>query len=411
MRSSRPTGDRGAGDGAREAGERTDLPLTGILVADFSRVLAGPLCTQLLADEGARVIKVEEPLRGDETRRWGPPYVDGFSTYFLSVNRNKESLTLDLRVEEDRAFARELIERADVVIDNFLPAQRTALGLDDLPETKVHCSITGFDGDTAEAQTPGYDLLAQAASGLMSITGPTGGEPSKVGVALADVLTAHYAHGAICAALVARERTGRGARLEVSLFGAALASLVNVAQGALGTGLEAKRYGNAHPSIVPYQLFHARDRAFAVGAGTDRHFVMLCERVLGRPELASDERFATNTARVTNRAVLIPLLEEIFRTKDAAQWMGRCRDAAVPASLVRGVLEALRSEEAKSLLSSTAGYETVGHPVRFDGERLPIRTPPPRLGEQTAALKKELTAARAETAPGSRRKRMPRGRP
>ncbi|MEO8379687.1 MAG: CoA transferase, partial [Acidobacteriota bacterium] len=201
-------------------------PLDGILVADFTRVLAGPLCSQMLADEGARVIKVEEPRGGDETRRWGPPYVDGFSTYFLSVNRNKESLALDLRVEADRALARALIERADVVIDNFLPAQRTALGLSELPATKVHCSITGFDVDTAEAQTPGYDLLAQAGTGWMSITGAVDGEPAKVGVALADVLTAHYAHGAILAALVARERSGRGARLEVSIFGAALASLV-----------------------------------------------------------------------------------------------------------------------------------------------------------------------------------------
>ena len=389
----------------------SEAPLTGILVADFTRVLAGPLCTQMLADEGARVIKVEEPRGGDETRRWGPPFVDGFSTYFLSVNRNKESLTLDLRVEEDRAFARALIERADVVIDNFLPAQRAALGLDEVPLTKVHCSITGFDADTAEAQTPGYDLLAQAGTGWMSITGAVDGEPAKVGVALADVLTAHYAHGAILAALVARERTGRGARLEVSIFGAALASLVNVSQGALGTGLEAKRYGNEHPSIVPYQLFHARDRAFAVGAGTDRHYAMLCERVLGRPELVVDERFSTNTSRVANRAILIPLLEANFRTKDAAEWVALCREAAVPVSLVRGVLEALRSEEARPILSRAAGYGTVGHPVRFDGQRLPVRTPPPRLGEQTEALKAELSAARGETAPDSTRTQKPRGRP
>lgn len=388
-----------------------EAPLTGILVADFTRVLAGPLCTQMLADEGARVIKVEEPRGGDETRRWGPPFVGGFSTYFLSVNRNKESLTLDLRVDADRVFARALIERADVVIDNFLPAQRTALGLDEVPSTKVHCSITGFDADTAEAQTPGYDLLAQAGTGWMSITGAVEGEPAKVGVALADVLTAHYAHGAILAALVARERTGRGTRLEVSIFGAALASLVNVSQASLGTGNEARRYGNEHPSIVPYQLFYARDRAFAVGAGTDRHYAMLCERVLGRPELVVDERFSTNTSRVANRAILIPLLEEIFRTKDAAEWVALCREAAVPVSLVRGVLEALRSEEARPILSRAAGYETVGHPVRFDGERLPVHTPPPRLGEQTEALKAELNAARGETTPDSTRTQKPRGRP
>jgi crotonobetainyl-CoA:carnitine CoA-transferase CaiB-like acyl-CoA transferase len=376
----------------------TRLPLEGVVVADFTRVLAGPLCTQLLGDEGARVIKVEEPQHGDETRRWGPPFVerDGvqFSTYFLSINRNKESVTADLRTDEGRALARAIIERADVVIDNFLPAQRARLGLDDVPESKIHCSIVGFDGDTAEAATAGYDLLMQAGAGLMSITGVADGDPSKVGVALADVLTGHYAHGAICAALVDRARTGRGARLEVSLFGSTLASLVNVAQAALSTGREAKRFGNAHASIVPYQLFGASDRPFAIGAGTDRHYRLLCERVIERPELVADERFSTNTARVTHRETLVPLLEEIFRTAPAEQWVTRCRAAGVPASLVRGVLEALRSDEARPLVTDAAGYETVAHPVRFDGERLPVRTAPPELGEHTARVRDELTDTR-----------------
>jgi crotonobetainyl-CoA:carnitine CoA-transferase CaiB-like acyl-CoA transferase len=370
------------------------LPLDGLLVADFSRVLAGPLCTQLLADEGARVIKIEDPSRGDETRRWGPPFLGETSTYFLSVNRNKESLALDLTLAADRTVADALVARADVVIDNFLPAQRAAL-LGPMPERAIHCSITGFDADTAEANTPGYDLLAQAASGLMSITGTEG--PAKIGVALSDVLTAHYAHGAILAALLQRERTGRGARVEISLFGATIASLVNVAQGALVTASEAKRYGNAHPSIVPYQLFRARDREFALGGGTDRHFRMLCERVIDRPELASDERFATNVARVTHRRTLVPLLESIFAARDAAEWVARCRAAAIPASLVRGVLEALRSDEAKPLITSEPGYDAVRHPVRFDGERLPLRTPPPSLGEHTAALRRELLSDRRDT--------------
>jgi crotonobetainyl-CoA:carnitine CoA-transferase CaiB-like acyl-CoA transferase len=374
------------------------LPLDGLLVADFSRVLAGPLCTQLLADEGARVIKVEDPARGDETRRWGPPFLGDTSTYFLSVNRNKESIALDLRRDDDRAVAQSLIARADIVIDNFLPAQREAL-LGSLPEHVIHCSITGYDAGTAEANTPGYDLLAQAASGLMSITGTT--KPSKTGVALSDVLTAHYAHGAILAALHQRDRTGRGARVEVSLFGATLASLVNVAQGALATNVEAQRYGNAHPSIVPYQLFRARDREFALGSGTDRHFRMLCDRVIERPELASDTRFATNHDRVTHRDILVPLLAEVFATRDAHEWVARCRDAAIPASLVRGVLEALRSEEAQPLVSNELGYETVRHPVRFDGERLPVRTMPPKLGEHTEAILSELRNTTAQTAPRS----------
>jgi len=370
----------------------TPLPLSGIVVADFSRVLAGPLCTQMLADEGARVIKVEEPGRGDETRRWGPPFLGETSTYFLSINRNKESLAIDLRSDEGKRIARELIARADVVIDNFLPSQRNALL--DVPEGKIHCSISGFDADTPEANTPGYDLLAQAGGGLMSITGEH--EPAKIGVALSDVLTAHYAHGAILAALYAREKTGKGQRIEVSLFSSTLASLVNVAQGALVTGEEAKRYGNAHPSIVPYQLFRGADRQFAIGGGTDRHFRLLCERVIERPELATNERFATNAARVRNRETLVPLLEEIFRTNDARHWVERCRAAAIPASLVQGVLEALRSDAAKPLIGNAGQYETVLHPVRFDGKRLPIRSAAPQLGEHTAALLRELAIGEDE---------------
>ena len=382
------------------------LPLEGIVVADFTRVLAGPLCTQLLADEGARVIKVEEPSHGDETRRWGPPFLGDMSTYFISINRNKESLAIDLRTDEGRAIADALIARADVVIDNFLPAQRERLLA--VPELKIHCSITGFDADTPEAATPGYDLLMQAGAGLMAITGAE--EPAKIGVALADVLTAHYAHGAICAALYAREQTGRGARLEISLFGATLASLVNVAQAALTTGEEAKRFGNAHPSIVPYQLFRGSDREFALGGGTDRHFVALCERVVERPELLRDPRFATNRDRVTHREALTPLLEGIFRTRRADEWVARCREANIPASLVRGVLEALRSEEAKPLLARAGDVEVVGHPVRFDGARLPVRSAPPRLGEHTDAILRELTDTKERKAPRSTRTRKPRGR-
>ncbi|HJQ40773.1 MAG TPA: CoA transferase [Thermoanaerobaculia bacterium] len=377
----------------------TALPLDGILVADFSRVLAGPLCTQILGDQGARVIKVEEPLRGDETRHWGPPFLGDISTYFLSLNRNKESLAIDLRTDEGAELARLLVERADVILDNFLPAQRAAL-LPEIGADKIHCSITGYDGDTSEANTPGYDLLTQAGGGLMSITGEADGEPMKTGVALTDVITAHYAHGAICAALFARERGGRGARIEVSLYGATIASLVHVAQAALITGEEARRYGNGHPSIVPYQVFHASDRAFALGSATERHYRLLCERVIEKPELASDERFATNAARVTNRGVLVPMLEAIFKTQPADVWIARCRAAAIPCSLVNGVREALRGEITWPMIGDAGEYEVVLNPVRYDGQRLPVRSAAPRLGEQSEALIRELR----ETAPGSKRK-------
>jgi crotonobetainyl-CoA:carnitine CoA-transferase CaiB-like acyl-CoA transferase len=368
-----------------------DAPLDGIVVADFSRVLAGPLCTQLLADSGARVIKIEEPGRGDETRRWGPPFVNDVSAYFLSVNRNKESITVNLRSKEGAEIARRLVQRADVVVDNFLPSQRRGLRFPKIPRRAVHCVITGFDSDTAEADTPGYDLLAQAGSGLMSITGEHDGDPMKVGVALADVLTGHYAFGAIAAALYKR----KGAKLEISLYSAMLASLINVAQSALVTGKEAARYGNAHPSIVPYQVFHGSDRPFAVGVGTDRHFQFLCARVLDRQDIADDLRFAGNAGRVKHRAVLTRMLERGFRSRPASHWVRRCRRAGIPASVVRGVREALRTPAARPLIGAVdhpqiGKYEALRYPVRTNGARRELGSPPPSLGEHTESILREL---------------------
>jgi crotonobetainyl-CoA:carnitine CoA-transferase CaiB-like acyl-CoA transferase len=243
----------------------------------------------------------------------------------------------------------------------------------------------------------------------MSITGSTIGEPMKIGVALADVLTAHYAFGAICAAL----RAGEGTSIEVSLFSATIASLANVAQNVLVTGKEAARYGNAHPSIVPYQAFRGSDRMFAIGVGTDRHFAQLCERVLRRPELTRDERFATNTQRVKHRDTLVPILEDAFRERTAAQWVARCRRASIPASLVRSVREALRTPAARALIATVehpeiGAYDAIRNPVRIDGQRLDIGSAPPSLGQHTAAIVKELSASNtkksgARSSPPSRR--------
>jgi len=372
-------------------------PLSGILVADFTRVLAGPLCTMMLGDAGARVIKIEEPGRGDETRLWGPPFVSGESSYFLSVNRNKESITLDLKTDRGRNVARKLIERADVVIDNFRKPQRDRLGLDSarvraINPQAVCCSIIGYDSDSPETDLPGYDLLAQAGAGLMAITGEPGGSPMKVGVALADVLTGHYAHGAILAGLYAREKTGEGSSIEVSIFGSTIASLVNVAQAHLLTGTDAKRHGNQHPSIVPYQSFDASDRPFVIGAGTDRQFVSLCRDVLRRPELAEDPQFTGNSERVRNREALGEILRDIFAGRPAAEWVEACRKSDIPAEQVNGIAEVFAGAGRRSL-------ETIQHPTVGDyrAVRSPIRTggsqrmsAPPRLGEHTEAIMREL---------------------
>ena len=377
---------------------QSSLPLSGILVADFTRILAGPLCTMLLGDAGARVIKIEERGSGDETRRWGPPFAGEESAYFLSVNRNKESLTLDLKKEEGREIARRLVAGADVVIDNFRPEQRRNFGLDEesvrlLNPRAVRCSIAGFESDGPDAGLPGFDLLAQAAGGLMSITGDKSGDPMKVGVALSDVLTAHYAHGAIVTALAGRERGGSGASLEISLVGSTVASLVNVAQSFLLTSERPRRYGNEHPSIVPYQTFHASDRSFALAATSPRQWELLCRRVIAREDLAEDERYRDNASRVANRESLIGELEQIFSGRPAADWVARCREAGVPAAAVETLDEIFRSNP--SLASpvdhpSIGPYEAVINPVKWNGERRAIGSAPPRLGQHTSAILAEL---------------------
>jgi crotonobetainyl-CoA:carnitine CoA-transferase CaiB-like acyl-CoA transferase len=349
-------------------------------VLDLSRVLAGPYCTMLLADLGADVVKIERPGTGDDTRAWGPPYVDGEAAYFLSVNRGKRSVALDLARPEGKEVVQRLAREADVVVENFRPgtAERLGVGYDRLAAERlelVYCSITGF-GD----ERPGYDFVVQAESGLMAITGEAGGEPVKVGVAVVDVLAGYAAATAILGARLA----GGGRRLEISLLDVALSALVNVAQSALATGVEPERRGNAHASIVPYQTFAASDAAVAVAGGNDRLYRRLCE-ALGHPELADDERFRTNPARVEHREQLVGELAALFATGTADEWVARLVEAGVPAGKVRGVLEAL----------SARGTETVEHPAIG---RLPLvpsplgfaGRPPPLLGEHTHEVLLEL---------------------
>jgi crotonobetainyl-CoA:carnitine CoA-transferase CaiB-like acyl-CoA transferase len=340
-------------------------------ILDLTRVLAGPVCTMMLGDLGAHVIKVERPGTGDETRGWGPPFDDrGESAYFLSVNRNKLSVAADLDVPADRALIESLVGEADVVVDNYRPGtlERRALGPAQLLSRHprvIWCTITGFG---PESDRPGYDFVMQAERGWMSITGERGGSPMKVGVALADVIAGKDAAIAILGALVARSVTGVGQLVTISLARCAAAALVNVAQNALVTGRDADRWGNGHPNLVPYQLFDAADRPIVVAVGSDAQW-QACARALELPALASDADLATNAGRLAKREYVVAAMTDRLRQLPAAEWGRRLDAANVPNGLVKTVLEALREEPASAL---TGVAPSVPGSVRF---------PPPRLDE------------------------------
>jgi crotonobetainyl-CoA:carnitine CoA-transferase CaiB-like acyl-CoA transferase len=327
--------------------------LEDLVIVDFSRVLAGPLATMVLADLGATVVKVERPAIGDDTRAWGPPFDErGDATYFQAVNRNKSSETIDLTTPAGAARARALVADADVVVENFRPGVMDRLGLDwptlaAADPTLVYCSITGF-GAGAGAALPGYDLLVQALGGLMSITGEADGEPQKVGVALVDVVTGLFAAVGVLSAVRHRDRTGEGQRVEVNLLSSLLAALVNQGSAYTLAGAVAGRMGNAHPSIAPYELFPTADGDLVLAVGNDKQFTALCETV-GARELARDERFSTNGARVAHRAVLRDVLIARLEGRDAAAWVAALSAVGVPAGQVNDVAGAFALADALGL--------------------------------------------------------------
>jgi crotonobetainyl-CoA:carnitine CoA-transferase CaiB-like acyl-CoA transferase len=359
--------------------------LDGVLILDFSRVLAGPYATMLLGDLGAEIVKVERPGRGDDTRAWGPPWRDDEATYFLSVNRNKRSLTLDLHEPESVQRARRLAAQADVVVENFKPGtfDRLGLGYDTLRSDNpglVYCSVTGF-GPHAGDDLPGYDLLVQAVGGLMSITGSRPDEPVKVGVALVDVITGLHAAVGILAALRHRAKTGEGQRVDVNLLSSLLSGMVNQTSAYAAGGVVPGIMGNRHPSIAPYESYATADHPFVIAIGNDAQFHLMCT-VLGQPEWAKDERFATNPDRVRNREVLYELMSTRLRTKPSEFWVNDLTRVGVPCGPINDIAGAVGLAEklGQVPIVEAGGVPTIANPISLSRTPASYRTAPPRLG-------------------------------
>ena len=385
-------------------------PLAGIRVLDLSRVLAGPWCTQLLADLGADVIKIERPGAGDDTRHWGPPWherdAERVAAYFLSANRGKKSAAIDFATEEGAALVRRLAEGADVVVENFKVGGLARFGLDakslrELNPRLVIASITGFGQDGPYANRAGYDYIIQGMGGLMSITGKPdgepGGEPMRVGVAVADLFTGMYTAVAILSALYRREKTGEGAVIDMALFDTQLAMLANQASNALVSGEDPPRQGNTHPNIVPYQPFEASDQRIIIAVGNNRQFSRLAD-ICGHSEWAADARFATNSARVAHRDEIVGLIAGTISMRPASEWLEMLEKAGIPAGPINRVTQALSDVQAqhRAMVRMIAGSPVVGSPIRIDGERADSDLPPPGLGEHTAEVLQEAGLSSAE---------------
>lgn len=380
----------------------SSLPLAGVRVLDLSRILAGPWCGMVLADLGAEVIKVEHPGRGDDTRDWGLRVGATETAYFNSVNRNKRSVTLDLQTADGQEIARELAKKSDVVIQNFKfgGIDKLGLGYERLREERpglIYCSISGYDRSGPEAARPGYDLVVQGEAGLMAINGEANQPPLKFGVAAVDLFTGMYSAQAILAALFERQKTGKGRHIEMALFDCGLMITAYYGLEALLMGEDPPRYGNAHPSIVPYGVFDAEDGPLVITVGNNSQFARFCSEVIARPDLAADERFKTNILRSANREALMPEIKRELGRRKRKDLLAQLTGSGIPCGEVLGLHEALTSKRATDAgLVTTQPHSQAGSvkvlapPYRFDGERLPVRSAPPQLGEGTREVLQSL---------------------
>ncbi len=379
-----------------------DFPLAGVRVLDLSRVFAGPLCGQVLADFGAEVIKVEHPGRGDDTRDWGMRIGKTETTYYNSMNRNKRSITVDLQTPEGVKIIHDLLPQCDVVIQNFKTggAEKLGLGYEQLKAIKpdlIYCSVAGYDSSGPEAKRPGYDLVIQGEAGLMALNGEASQPPLKFGVAAVDMMTGMYAAQAVLAALFQRSRTGQGRHIEMALYDCGLMITGYYGLDAMLLGHDPQRYGNAHPSIVPYGMFEAQDGPLIIAVGNNSQFDKFCRQVVMRPDIVEDPRFATNVERAKNRLTLLPVMKELIASFPRDVLLQRLGAAGIPCGRVAGLHEALTSERTRrgGLLQEmphpvAGSTHVLAPPYRLDGQRLPIRNAPPTLGEGTREVLQQL---------------------